>query len=575
MTDLRIRRLENRYRLPAWPADVDATARRLDTVAATRLPRAIEALLPGLAARAGLAPDSEIVVRDLGVRVTVADPSVGPAQLAAGWARAFATALERALGESRGYGVGPDVAIFRDRISAEARFLVMRALGARPQWWWQALIAEAGRLPAPERIVARWIDEAPERAPAEIARAARAAPDGFGVLFADADADALVERLIGRRARRRRELTGRPAAAVPPRGDAARVARDVAPALRRPLRSTPARGARRLLALAFVLERSPSAGIESPAELDALVRTVLDAAPDATALDTKVSPPFPDTARDKPATPASRHLPVPVPSSYASHEPSPDEPPHTDSTEPRPVPASVQFETGLPPHVDSGAKEDRPGTALPRIGEDGRRDAAEALPEAPDDHSGEIGCGGLLYLIRPLARHELVRAHTGDALEARLLAFARLALERVLAPLRASRRRAALARERPLLEVFAGTEVPEEDLDDAPGAGPAYVDAVQALAEIAATISPDIDPCADGLRFTFGEALPPPAEDGPTQALASLVLRHGRLDVTATHADLHLPLASVDVALRRGGWDIDPGWVPYLGRVIRFHYLKP
>jgi hypothetical protein len=34
-------------------------------------------------------------------------------------------------------------------------------------------------------------------------------------------------------------------------------------------------------------------------------------------------------------------------------------------------------------------------------------------------------------------------------------------------------------------------------------------------------------------------------------------------------------LAAADVRVRRSGLDIDPGWVPWLGRVVRFHYLHP
>lgn len=45
-----------------------------------------------------------------------------------------------------------------------------------------------------------------------------------------------------------------------------------------------------------------------------------------------------------------------------------------------------------------------------------------------------------------------------------------------------------------------------------------------------------------------------------------------RLWATATHLDFDLMATTVDLALRLAGLDLDPGWVPWLGRVVRFHY---
>ena len=36
--------------------------------------------------------------------------------------------------------------------------------------------------------------------------------------------------------------------------------------------------------------------------------------------------------------------------------------------------------------------------------------------------------------------------------------------------------------------------------------------------------------------------------------------------------EVQLPLSSVDLAIRRAGLDLDPGWVPWLGTVIRYRY---
>jgi len=57
--------------------------------------------------------------------------------------------------------------------------------------------------------------------------------------------------------------------------------------------------------------------------------------------------------------------------------------------------------------------------------------------------------------------------------------------------------------------------------------------------------------------------------------LASLIRRPARLAATKTHLELFFPLSQVDLRIRRAGLDIDPGWVPWLGRVIYFHYRTP
>jgi hypothetical protein len=54
--------------------------------------------------------------------------------------------------------------------------------------------------------------------------------------------------------------------------------------------------------------------------------------------------------------------------------------------------------------------------------------------------------------------------------------------------------------------------------------------------------------------------------------LHSLVCRPARLSLTPTHVDVWQDLEAVDLRLRRAGLDLDPGWVPWLGRVLCFHY---
>jgi hypothetical protein len=56
--------------------------------------------------------------------------------------------------------------------------------------------------------------------------------------------------------------------------------------------------------------------------------------------------------------------------------------------------------------------------------------------------------------------------------------------------------------------------------------------------------------------------------------MASLVLRPARLDCTPTHLDMHFYANDVDMRVRRAGLDIDPGWLPWFGQVVAYHYQE-
>jgi hypothetical protein len=43
---------------------------------------------------------------------------------------------------------------------------------------------------------------------------------------------------------------------------------------------------------------------------------------------------------------------------------------------------------------------------------------------------------------------------------------------------------------------------------------------------------------------------------------------------TRTHVDVLFPAAAADVRIRAAALDTNPGWVPWLGRVVQFHYLE-
>jgi hypothetical protein len=51
-------------------------------------------------------------------------------------------------------------------------------------------------------------------------------------------------------------------------------------------------------------------------------------------------------------------------------------------------------------------------------------------------------------------------------------------------------------------------------------------------------------------------------------------MRPGRIATTRTHLDVVFELRAADIRVRRAGLDINPGWVPWLGRVVTFYYLE-
>lgn len=56
--------------------------------------------------------------------------------------------------------------------------------------------------------------------------------------------------------------------------------------------------------------------------------------------------------------------------------------------------------------------------------------------------------------------------------------------------------------------------------------------------------------------------------------LADLVRRPGTVRWSDTHLDVCFPLSQLDVRIRRIALDVNPGWVPWLRRVVSFHYLE-
>lgn len=55
--------------------------------------------------------------------------------------------------------------------------------------------------------------------------------------------------------------------------------------------------------------------------------------------------------------------------------------------------------------------------------------------------------------------------------------------------------------------------------------------------------------------------------------LQEVVVRDGWLGASATHIDVVYPLDEVALPLRRLGLDADPGWVPWFGHIVAFHFV--
>lgn len=176
----------------------------------------------------------------------------------------------------------------------------------------------------------------------------------------------------------------------------------------------------------------------------------------------------------------------------------------------------------------------------------------------PEPHVARwpLSMGGLLFLLRPLLRHPWLRGAPWPAWPDHLAAFADVLMARVLVGLSHRERELVLDVHADLIDTFTagaglGSEVAGADV---------VLD--QLLDEL-----PELRPLPSTAAWV-ARARPAPRDE----PLLALLVRPARLHLSRTHADLFLPLDTVDVELRRAGYDLDPGWLPGLRRVVRFHY---
>ena len=83
-----------------------------------------------------------------------------------------------------------------------------------------------------------------------------------------------------------------------------------------------------------------------------------------------------------------------------------------------------------------------------------------------------------------------------------------------------------------------------------------------------------IEGITDAWAAVTADALEPEgAPREPREVVGELVRRAGRIRCAPGWTDVLLRADEVDVGARRAGLDLDPGWVPWLGTVVRFVYV--
>ena len=60
---------------------------------------------------------------------------------------------------------------------------------------------------------------------------------------------------------------------------------------------------------------------------------------------------------------------------------------------------------------------------------------------------------------------------------------------------------------------------------------------------------------------------------GTAETVERLLHRQGTLFAERGWIDVEMPLSEVDIDIRRAGLDIDPGWIGWLGSVVKFRYV--
>ena len=85
-------------------------------------------------------------------------------------------------------------------------------------------------------------------------------------------------------------------------------------------------------------------------------------------------------------------------------------------------------------------------------------------------------------------------------------------------------------------------------------------------------ITPITQAAANRLVAQWAQWLDETLPDAPEPRLQWVCQRPGRLQIEPGWIELHLDMDQIDTRLRRVGLDVDPGWVPFIGAVVRICY---
>ena len=474
------------------------------------LGRVLDVALEAALLRLGLPEGEEICVRALRAPARLS-LDASDAAVAEAWSEALVLALREAIASGR------DVVRFRSRRHALLDLVASAAGGdlAR-RWAWAQLGLWDGRVEGTARAgeaIADALCALPDAAPAAVAEAARR-----GVL--PALAARLPERAWDRVAGAALEAFGTDAAVLepaptPPGG---------------PARTAPSRDAFRRAAR--IAARSPIAaalrGLGSSAAAarrPLLALAALDAEPEA----------LRRPRAEAVLTELERATGPAAPSSTAGGSPR--------QAEPRPSVGrpGAQSPTAAPAAAPVGGPE-RPSAA-----------DAESLAAPPVEAraTGRTRAGGLLYLLHVVAElglPETLCAADGP-LAGRSLRFGLHALALALLPIE-PRDAAALA--------FCG--LGPDDAPPSDGEDPTTDAERDALEAAAAAVS-------ERLRARVGRAAEP-----ARAVLLETCRRDAEVLADPAWLEVRFSIDDVDVRVRRAGLDLDPGWLPWIGCVVRFVY---
>jgi hypothetical protein len=222
------------------------------------------------------------------------------------------------------------------------------------------------------------------------------------------------------------------------------------------------------------------------------------------------------------------------------------------------------------PSIDASPRLDTPDAALrdrtpAALSDERRSQFLETLadPESGGEPTSHAGLLFVLPILERLGFDAFLRAHP-----------ALLATEFPACLLRAIGERLAIPAQDPLAVALMADRTEDETRSVAPLDAPALAHGL-ALAESLRSLLSSPPPRAP-MSSPLDAWLIAVRRWSRRQArlgLATLVCRPGLVRVSPTHLDVSFDLSQTDLRIRRLALDVDPGWVPWLGRVVQFHYV--